>query len=155
MRIGYGRFVLLALFLLAARGHCAASDMCPWITQGSAAKLLDGDVTVSIHGDDKQGSCSFRGDGKVAYTLEVSVTAHEDGACRKGSAELKGIGNEAYLCSVKQSSFGWVEKVSSRVRDTFFTVTLSATGGRASSMPEEVRRNILDQAAEQVAGNLF
>jgi hypothetical protein len=157
MKVSGGRCGSLILFLLFATRLCGAADVCPWITQGSVAKLLEGDVQLSIQTtDDKQGSCNFsRVDGKVSYTLEVSVGPEANGTCPKGSAELRGIGNEAYFCSVKRSSSETLEKVSSRVRDSFFTVTLSASGPRGLVMPDDARRSVLDQAAEQVAGNLF
>lgn len=148
---------LLLVFLLAATRLCGAADVCPWITQGSVAKLVEGDVKPSIQAaNDKQGSCSFsRSDGKVAYALEVSVGPEANGTCPKGSSELRGIGNDAYFCIVKRSSFESVERVSGRVRETFFTVTLSASGPRSPIMPDDAQRRVLEQAAELVAGNLF
>jgi hypothetical protein len=157
MKSSGGRWGWLLVFLLAAKRLCGAADACPWITEGSAAKLLEGDVKLSAQStDDKHGSCSFsRLDGRVAYALEISVGPEAKEPCPKGSAELKGIGNEAYFCGVKRSSSESIERVSSRVRETYFAVTLSASGPRSAVMPEDARRSALDQAAEQVAGNLF
>lgn len=154
MKMRRGAFVLFASLLLPASGHCFAANVCPWMTQGSAARLLAGDIIASIQAvDDKHGDCIFsRADGRTSYTLHIAVGGEANVACPRGSAQLKGIGNEAYLCNVQRSSSGATEKVSSRVRDILFTVTLTERG---VLMSNDARRDVLDQAAEQVAGNLF
>jgi hypothetical protein len=127
------------------------------MTQGSAVKLLGGEAAATVEAaDDKQGSCRFsRSDGKASYNLDIVVGHDAAEACPDGSMAIKGIGNEARRCSVKRSPSEAVDRISSRVRDAFFTVTLSVAGAKNGGMPEEMRHDILDQAAELVAGNLF
>jgi hypothetical protein len=157
MRVRFLRLFLFSTLLIAASHVRAVAQSCPWMTQGSADKLLGGSAMATIQiVDDKQGSCSFiRSDGNANYGLAIAVSHEAVGVCPEGSMTIKGIGNEARSCYLNRSASMSVERISSRVRDAFFTVTLSVVESKNGGMTEEMRHDILDQVAELVAGNLF
>jgi hypothetical protein len=157
MLVQYLRYIFFGTAIIAMTPVGSQAQTCPWMTPGSAAKLLGGEATATIQiVDDKQGSCSFvRSDGKAGYSLAIVVSHKAVEACPEGSMAVKGIGNDAQWCSVRQSSTETFDRISSRVRDAFFTVALRVAGLKNGGMTEEMRHDILDQAAELVAGNLF
>ena len=131
--------------------------MCPFITQGSAAKLLGGAVTVAVNStEDRDGSCRFtRQQGALTYSLGVVVHKSATDACPEHSEALKAVGNEASLCRMERSPTETVEKVSGRVRDMFFTVDLTIRGPVKSAMAVDSQREAIDMATELVTGNLY
>jgi len=151
------RLIAIAGLLLSFGGQAHAASNCPFITQGSVAKLLGGEVMSTIDSkEDRDGSCSFtRQQGAVTYTLEIVVHKTPTNACPEHSAPLKAIGIESMECRIEPSSNEATEKVSGRVRDMFFTIALSIRGPKASAMPAEAQREATNQAAEQVTGNLY
>ena len=138
-----------------------AQNKCGWLSEGTAAHLLGGDVAVAAQQTEEgEGTCSFhRQQGAVAYTLDVSVQRKADNACAhansKGLTNLSGIGNEAVLCSLHPSAEEFVDAVAGRVRELNFTVSLSTRGLPKTAMPLDARRSVVSQVAEQVAGALF
>jgi hypothetical protein len=157
MKSGYLSCLLVAITAWGLHPSLVGGEDCPWMTEGSAVKLLGGEVTATADAaDDKRGSCTFsRQDSKMSRRLEILVGPEESGACPAGSEGLRGIGNEALFCRVKQSATESVAKVSSRVRGTFLTVTLTSSGPRSARSAGEAEQEIARQAAEMVAGNLF
>lgn len=149
-------FLALAVGVVSANGQAAAPVACPWLTQGMAARVLDGDVTVDVHVSDAgEGVCSFirKSDTTTSLKLEVSKTALP--ACGADAMKLKGIGNEALRCNMPATADRAVEQISGRVRDRFFTLTMSHGKSAAASPPGDLQNDDLEQAAESVAGNLF
>jgi hypothetical protein len=144
-------FVLL--FTSALRGE----PVCPWLTQGSAAAMLGGDVSSVIKLTlPAEGSCAFSlHQGAATYSLEVVVEGTSRTACPPASQKLLGIGNEAVVCRLQRSPNDAVEMVSSRVRRLYFTVSLKIQGAANPGIPLNKQRDIVERAAEQVAGNLF
>ena len=71
------------------------------------------------------------------------------------SQKLLGIGNEAVACRVQRSPNDAIELVNSRVRRLYFTVSLKIQGAANPGIPLSKQRDIVERAAEQVAGNLF
>ena len=129
-------------------GPKPATEGCPWITQGSAARALGGDVTVTVAvTSSNDGSCVF---SRPPQSLEIMVSEKPVASCPAGSAQLKGVGNEAFRCSPPSARGTEIEMISSRVRNIFFVVSLSSQG-RRSAKPDDV----LEQIAEQVAGSLY
>ncbi len=149
--------IALAVLLLLVSGRASGATMCPWLTQGSAAKILGGDVSVSvISANETEGSCTFsRRQGAAVYLFEVSVHKAAGTGCPADGTKLRGIGNEAILCRMERSPSETVEEVSGRVRDLYFSVSLGIHGPKSSAMTIEAQREGVNQAAEQVAGNLF
>jgi hypothetical protein len=161
----------LAWFAFSLAGAaCAASAVaqehtCPWITEGTAAALLGGDVETSVvQGKAEDGTCRFmradhhdqhdQHDQKAASELDLTVARTKDPAstfatyiarCRSGKTVLGGIGNEAYVCDLASGT-----GIIGRVRDAAFLLLLDAKTPDGASL-----RAHLADAAEQVAGNLF
>jgi hypothetical protein len=124
---------------------------CPWLTQGSASRVLGGDVSTKVSvSDTGEGSCRFLREQRSPDALKILVSKNALASCPTESTELKGIGNQAAMCRVKG-----LEMVSGRVRDLHFTVTLTSRGQKSPAKLPDVREDALEQIAEQIAGNLF
>lgn len=133
-----------------------AKTGCPWLTEGSAAHALGGDVSVTVNVSDMgEGLCSFSRQQGSADSLEILVSKAALPTCPPESTSLKGIGNEALTCRPHNSRTEAVEMISSRVRDYHFTVTLTAHDQKPPAKPDDPRNDALEQVAEQVAGNLY
>lgn len=129
---------------------------CPWVTEGSAARALGGEVSVTVKVSDAgEGSCRFARQPGSTDVLEILVSKATLPTCPAESADLKGIGNEAATCRPHSSRTDSVEMISSRVRDLHFTVTLTARAQKSLSNPADPQNGALEQIAEQVAGNLY
>jgi hypothetical protein len=150
------QFFLLpfALFFTSA---LRAGAVCPWLTQGSASAMLGGDVSSTIKlTPPGEGSCAFSlQQGASMYSLAVVVESTPRTACPPASQKLLGIGNEAVACRLQRSPNDAIEMVSGRVRRLYFTVSLKFQGAANPGMPLNKQRDIVERAAEQVAGNLF
>ena len=145
---------------------CHAQAKCPWINEATASGLLGGPVSLiaklSGHG---AGVCEFsRQQGAVVYRLRVSVGIMTDipkefptylAECPPKSAPLRAIGNEAVMCSIQGKGAEAGERVVGRVRDQAFVVFVSSSVQDDPSMTQEMRRQKVNLAAEQVAGILF
>jgi hypothetical protein len=138
-----------------------AGHGCPWLTEGSAARALGGQVSVTVKVSDMgEGLCSFARQPGSADSLEILVSKAALPACPAESTSLKGIGNEAATCRSHSSRAEAVEMISSRVRDLHFTVTMTTHAQKtaakpADSQPADPQNDALEQIAEQVAGNLY
>jgi hypothetical protein len=132
-----------------------AKPGCPWLTQGSAARALGGDVSATVNmANTLEGACRFSADPSSPDYLEIQVSKAVLPACPAGSTELKGIGNQATRCPPPGSRSHGIEMISSRVRDLYFTVTL-ASHGQKNSPKRDAQNDTLEQVAEQVAGSLY
>ena len=147
----------LVLVLLAPATVRAANN-CPWLTQGSAETALGGKVSATVKvSNSGEGFCTFSRQEGPKDTLKVVVQKAAVGSCPAGSPELKGIGNEAVLCAMRRSPNESVEMIVSRVRELHFTirVTTHKKGNAAGDESPNRMESVLEQLAEQVAGNLF
>jgi len=146
-----------AVGAVSAYGQAAAPAACPWLTQGTAARVLGGDVLVDVQVSEAgEGSCAFvRGaDAKTSLRIEVSKTMLA--GCGGDATQLKGIGNEALRCTLPATGDHVTEKISGRVRDRYFTLIMSRPGGTAAHhRSNDAEDDAMEQAAESVAGNLF
>lgn len=130
-----------------------AQTGCPWLTEGSAAHALGGDVSVTAKVSDMgEGRCSFV---RQQDSLEILVSKAALPTCPGGSTALRGIGNEAWSCMAHASQGEAVEMISSRVRDFHLVVTLTTHAPKRPPKPEDLQNDALEQVAEQVAGNLY
>jgi len=133
-----------------------SQNTCPWLAQGSASRVLGGEVleTVSVS-DTDEGSCRFLRRQSPPGVLKVVVSKAVVASCPAGSKELKGIGNRAARCNAPGSHSGGVAMVSGRVRDLHFAVTLSSPGQKNPVKLSDVQEDALEQIAAQIAGNLY
>ncbi len=133
----------------------AVQVACPWLTQGTAAAALGGNVSVTASvSESGEGVCKFIRQQGPANLLEIEVRKAVLASCPPGSLQLKGIGNQAELCKRPGSSGVNVEMLSSRVRDQYFILTLTShltPKEKTAELPEQPLENV----AEQVAGNLY
>jgi hypothetical protein len=138
--------------------HPAAvsSAVCPWLTQGSAAHALAGNVSVTVKvADSGEGSCRFSRPQDSHDSLEIAVSKGALRTCSAKATSLRGIGNEAARCKVASGRGESAEMISSRVRDLFFTITLVSRNQKSSAKAPDPQDDGLEQIAEQVAGNLY
>jgi len=142
--------LILMLCSAAAMAQSPVAQVvaCPWLTQGTAAKALGGDISVSVKlGSVTEGVCQFSRLDRPEAFLKVEVSKGVLAGCGAGSTALKGIGNEALRCVLPAG-----ETISGRVRELNFTLTLA---GREKSGSESTHEDVLKPIAELVAGNLF
>jgi hypothetical protein len=120
----------------------SAVPSCPWVTEGSAAKVLGGEVHAILNvASPTQGTCTFVKTSRPQEQLEVLVGAGNIPSCPAGSARVIGVGNQASRCHLPHSA----QMISGNVRAVDMAITLSG------NQPDDA----LQQIAEQVAGNLF
>ena len=120
----------------------SAVTACPWLTEGSAAKVLGGEVHAPLNvAGPTQGTCTFVKTAHPQEQLKVLVGAADIPSCPAGSAKVIGVGDQASRCRLPHSS----QMISGNVRAVDMAITLSGT------QPEDA----IQQIAEQVAGNLF
>jgi hypothetical protein len=118
---------------------------CPWVTEGSAAKVLGGEVHAILNvASPTQGTCTFVNTARPQEQLKVLVGAANVPACPAGSAKVIGVGDQASRCHLPHSA----QMISGNVRTVDMAITLSGSSGNQSD-------DAIQQIAEQVAGNLF
>ena len=136
--------------------HLGLQTICPWLTQGSAATALGGDVSVTVSVlSTGEGTCKFKVQHGSLNSLEIMVSKTKLPNCPAESTKLIGIGNEAVRCTFPSSIGETVEMVSGRVRDVHMNVTLTTHGENAPATPSARPGDVLEQIAEQVAGYLY
>jgi hypothetical protein len=161
---------LLSLLAFAARVYAQNSSsaypqnsprsgsqtICPWLTQGSAARALGGDVSVTVSVPSTgEGSCKFKLRHETLNSLEILVSKAKLPTCPADGTKLIGIGNEAVRCRLRDSNGETAEMVSSRVRDVHMNVKLTTHGEKAPAKTLDRQGDVLEQIAEQVVGNLY
>jgi len=120
----------------------SADATCPWLTEGSAAKVLGGQVHVILNvANPTQGSCTFVKTARPQEQLEVLVGAGNVPSCPAGSAKVIGVGDQASRCHLPHSA----QMISGSIRTVDMAITLSGNQ----------TEDAIEQIAEQVAGNLF
>jgi hypothetical protein len=131
-------------------------DACPWLTQGTAVRALGGEVSLDIHVSEAgDGSCKFTAVKKASDFIDIRVSQSTLAACAQGSTTTRGVGNEALRCKSNASPGSEAEMISSRVRDKYFTVTLSPSDQKGAPDSTGMDADSLQIIAEQIAGNLF
>ncbi len=119
-----------------------AASTCPWLTEGSAAKVLGGEVHVILNvASPTQGTCTFVKTARPQEQLRVLVGAGNVPLCPAGSAKVVGVGDQASRCHLPHSA----QMISGNVRTVDMAITLSGNQ----------TEDAIQQIAEQVAGNLF
>jgi hypothetical protein len=124
---------------------------CPWLTEGSVANVLGGQVSVIVNlASPTQGTCTFVKTAHPQDQLKVFVGTEKVPACPAGSAHVVGIGDQAIRCHLPIATHGSTQMISGNVRTVNLAVTLSDTS-RSGKQSD----GAIEQIAEQVAGNLF
>ena len=125
---------------------------CPWLTRGTAARALGGDVLLSVNmSNTDAGSCKFSLQQKPADSLEIVVSKSALETCPAKSPEIKGVGNWATRCRTRDAHGESSEMISSQARDTYFTITLTLHARKHDSQQDSA----LEPIAEEVAGILY
>jgi hypothetical protein len=120
----------------------SAAPTCPWVTEGSAAKVLGGPVHAILNvASPTQGTCTFAKTARPQDQLKVLVGAGNIPSCPAGSAKVIGVGDQASRCHLPHSA----QMISGNVRAVDMAITLSGNQ----------TEDAIQQIAEQVAGNLF
>lgn len=128
---------------------------CPWLTPGSASKMLGGDVSMKVSLPDTGKSfCRFLQEGSHE-SLEIFVSKDALASCPAGSKALTGIGNQAARCKAPGLHSGGADMVSGRVRDLYFTVIHASRVMKRPVKLSDGQEDPLEQIAEQIAGNLY
>lgn len=135
---------------------------CPWLSTGSAATALGGDVTVTASFENNwQGSCHFAlALPGSTQAIDIQVSKVNADPCADRSVRIRALGNEAVQCR-RSISGEPADTIAGRVRDTWFEVTMIGaleTASRpsdATPSKDPSGATMLEQIAEQVAGNLY
>lgn len=149
------------LILLGASSIALAQtpSACPWLTEGSAAKALGGDVTVSAQQQSSfAGACRFTLKGDFDTMLNIEIGRAPAHACMEPGEELIGLGNEATLCHGKGAHGEPTKVIEGRVRNTYFIVTMSRRMAPLSAGMQSAAKassSFIERVAEQVVGNLY
>ncbi len=160
MKLG---FALLLIFSSAITAFSQTPAVCPWLTTGSAAAALGGDVTmVAQSSGNWDGTCKFEHHSqKVTQTIEILLSRTDSHPCPAGSTNLKALGNSAVQCAHTKPNGDESDTIAGRVRDAYFVVTMTNVRGAIGDPSERARSSDpfdaspLEQVAEQVVGNLF
>jgi hypothetical protein len=139
-----------------AQAAAAAHHGCAWLTEGSAASLLGGEVapTASLS-DSGEGSCKFMRRQEPFDSLEVTISKSALPTCPPNSTNLVGVGNPTSMCKISGAHGLTAVLISGRVRDFYFTVSVDYSKRKAPPQTTELREDLMAQVADQVAGNLF
>lgn len=163
MRSTMARTVFLLMIASATSALAQTAAVCPWLTIGSAATVLGGDVILTAHVEGNfAGSCRFtRQAGETTQSIEVLVGKIDTHTCQQGSTKLKALGNEAVQCRRMISSRAKADTIAGRVRDVYFVVTMTNVPEATREQPADAHpsdsygASMLERVAEQVAGNLY
>lgn len=158
------RGIALMLSIAFVPGAFAQTALpCPWLTTGSAAKILGGDVTMMVRASGNwEGSCRFtRQTGEAMEALEILVGKADTHSCPEGSPKLKAIGNEAVQCRRSIAPSQETDTIAGRVRNVYFVVALTNVAGAILGQSGDARpadpygASPIERLAEQVSGNLY
>ena len=157
------RIALMLSIVSTPVAFAQTAASCPWLTSGSAAKILGGGVTTMVRASGNwDGSCRFtRQTVKATETLEILVGNADTHSCPEGSSKLKAIGNEAVQCRRSIAPGQETDTIAGRVRNVYFVVALTNVDGAILGQPADARpadpygASPLERLAEQVSGNLY
>jgi hypothetical protein len=151
------RLLLLLSIVVICASQSRAETACPWLTQGTAADLLGGDVSTAVQSTAPDaGSCRFSlHRGTTEYILEITVANTPGATCPPASPKVVGVGSEAFSCATRKSPAETSDMISGRVRAIYFSVRLTGKGTPDAYMTPEKRSDIVEQVSEEVTGSLF
>jgi hypothetical protein len=134
----------------------SSGPVCPWFTERSAVTALGGDVRVTLAlATGSQGVCTFNKQQSPEDELKVIVGGNNVPSCPPGSAKVVGVGTRANRCRMTASQGEVQEMIGGAVREKNFAVIIAMRADPSASSSPRPKTDILQQVAEQVAGNLF
>jgi len=155
--------VVLVLLASAAAAQSQTTTVCPWVTTGTAERLMGGEVSTLVHADgNTAGSCRFsRQRGNTAASIEILVGPADAHLCPQESTSLKALGNEAVQCRISSSPSQVSDRIAGRIRKVFFVVTMTNIPDATQPEPADPHladayaASAIERLAEQVVGNLY
>ncbi len=149
------RMCLICAWFAILAPLAQAQQICPWLTQGTAAKLMGGPVTADVQATTaSEGVCVFtRSTTGDSVVLRIVIGPALSAVCLDGD-HLRGVGDQAIHCATDKPN-EHREAIQGNVRATQFALTLTARGPSVSPLPKNTQRSATEQLAEEVAGSLF
>jgi hypothetical protein len=133
-----------------------SAPVCPWFTERSAVTALGGDVKVTLTlATGTQGICTFIKQQSPEDELKIIVGGNNVPSCPPGSTKVVGVGTRANRCRMTASQGGIQEMIGGAVREKNFAVIIAMRVDPSAASSPSPKTDILQQVAEQVAGNLF
>jgi hypothetical protein len=163
-RIG---FALAGICLIGLPAVSHATNNCAWLNEATASGFLGSEAvgTFTEAAAGQPAICSFvsQSDGAtrtLRLTVEVTPEAHARvsavaASCGPDAVPMKAIGNEALFCATDDRKSDLGERVIGRVRDQFFTITISTTLKADPILTRDALKAKIYSAAEQISANLF
>lgn len=156
------RLIFLLPVLLTSVCSAQTPSVCPWFSTGSAAGTLGGPVALSARLDGpSQGSCTFaRQSGSDAQVLEIAIGKTDTHPCPPSSQKLIALGNEATQCRSAKAKGQSIDRITGRMRELYFVVSLTNVPDAANPAVAEGNRDpypapLIERVAEEVVGNLY
>jgi hypothetical protein len=157
------RVALLSMIIPVAAASAQTASLCPWLSSGSAAKVLGGNISLVAHANGNwEGACHFvRSDGEKPASIDILIGKVNTHPCAEGSVKINTLGNEAVQCARTSPESQHVDVIAGRMRDVYFTVTMTDVQHAAQRLPSDAHlsgpfgASLLEQVAEQVVGNLY
>jgi hypothetical protein len=157
------RAALLLMIVPVAGLAAQTASLCPWLSSGSAAKVLGGNISVVAHANGNwEGSCQFvRGDEGKSESIDILIGKVDTHPCPQTSTKVIALGNEAVQCSHPTQASQQVDIITGRMRDVYFTVTMTDVPNATRQLPSDAHlsgqfgASPLERIAEQVVGNLY
>jgi hypothetical protein len=155
--------ILLFIVASAVAAVGQATTVCPWVTSGTAERLLGGEVSVTAHVESATaGSCSFvRQSGSSASSIEILVGLKDTHPCPQDSIKLRALGNAAVQCHHIISPAQQSDQIAGRIRNISFVVTMINIPDATREEPSDPRladsygASPIERLAEVVVGNLY
>jgi hypothetical protein len=134
----------------------SSGPVCPWFTERSAVTALGGDVRVTLTlATGSQGICTFTKQQTPEDELKIIVGGNNVPSCPPGSTKVVGVGTRANRCRMTGSRGETQEMIAGAVREKNFAVILAMRADTSAASSASSKTDLLQQVAEQVAGNLF
>ena len=157
------RVLLLLVIVPACATPAQTASQCPWLSSGTAAKILGGNISLEAHADgNDDGSCRFvRNDGGKAESIDILIGKKDTHPCPAESASVRSLGNEAVQCRRLDPDNQQIDIIAGRMRDVYFAVTMTGLPDAARQIPADPHlsdpfgASLLERVAEQVVGNLY
>ena len=155
------RCILALLTLPTAAALGEAQTVCPWLSAGTAATALRGDVNVTASvASATEGSCHFSRQGNGGQSIDILVGKSHTHACPSGSTVAPSLGSEAVQCHAARGQGLAAETIDGRIRDIYFVVTMTSDSAatKRDVSPHPTEQDLppaIERVAEMVVGSLY